>query len=67
MKNPHVREKLGLPDKLAPVDSGKSHEINGLESAFTVPLVKKPVQELSVLELFNVSVYAPSFLAASFC
>ncbi|KAK1411357.1 hypothetical protein QVD17_37905 [Tagetes erecta] len=54
MKNPHVREQLGLPDKLAPVDFGKSHEIIGLES--TVPLVKKPVQELSVLELFNLSI-----------
>ncbi|KAK9050879.1 hypothetical protein SSX86_030151 [Deinandra increscens subsp. villosa] len=56
MKHPHVREKLGLPDKLAPLDSGKSHEIDGLESTFSVPLVKKPIQELSVLELFNLSI-----------
>ncbi|KAL8218171.1 hypothetical protein R6Q57_021544 [Mikania cordata] len=56
MKHPHVREKLGLPDKLAPVDSRKSHEIDGLESTFTAPLVKKSVQELSVLELFNLSI-----------
>ncbi|KAI7743811.1 hypothetical protein M8C21_031230, partial [Ambrosia artemisiifolia] len=56
MKNPHVREKLGLPDKLAAVDSGKSHELDGLESTFTVPLVKKPIQELSALELYNLSI-----------
>ncbi|KAI3695728.1 hypothetical protein L1987_78728 [Smallanthus sonchifolius] len=56
MKNPHVREKLGLPDKLAPVNSVKSSETDGLESLFTVPLVKKPVQDLSVLELFNLSI-----------
>ncbi|KAI3802356.1 hypothetical protein L1987_30487 [Smallanthus sonchifolius] len=56
MKNPHVREKLGLPDKLAPVDSVKLSETDGLESLFTVPMVKKPVQDLSVLELFNLSI-----------
>lgn len=60
MKHPHVREKLGLPDKSgehphAPVDSGKSHELDGLEASFTVPMFKKPIQELSLLELFNVS------------
>ncbi|KAJ0810826.1 putative membrane insertase YidC/ALB3/OXA1/COX18, tetratricopeptide-like helical domain superfamily [Helianthus annuus] len=56
MKHPHVREKLGLPDKLAPVNSGTSHELDGLESTFTVPMVKKPIQELSILELFNLSI-----------
>ncbi|KAJ0784428.1 hypothetical protein HanLR1_Chr01g0031961 [Helianthus annuus] len=56
MKHPHVREKLGLPDKLAPMNSGTSHELDGLESTFTVPMVKKPIQELSILELFNLSI-----------
>lgn len=56
LKHPSVREKLGLPDKLAPVDSRESGEIDGLEKAFTVPLVKKPIQDLSLLELFNLSI-----------
>ncbi|XP_076935040.1 ALBINO3-like protein 2, chloroplastic [Bidens hawaiensis] len=56
MKHPHVREKLGLPDKLAPENSGKSPEMDGLESIFTVPLVKKRIQELSVLEIYNLSI-----------
>ncbi|KAI3517845.1 hypothetical protein L1887_17065 [Cichorium endivia] len=56
LKHPHVREKLGLPDKLAPVKSENSREMDGLEATFTVPLVKKPIQELSLLELFNLSI-----------
>ncbi|PWA50546.1 hypothetical protein CTI12_AA472520 [Artemisia annua] len=56
MKHPLVREKLGLPDKLAPVDSGQSRDMDGLEATFTVPLVKKPIHELSLLEIFNLSI-----------
>ncbi|KVE63369.1 hypothetical protein Ccrd_023938 [Cynara cardunculus var. scolymus] len=55
-KHPLVREKLGLPDKSAPVDPRNSREMDGLEATFTVPLVKKPIQGLSVLELFNLSI-----------
>ncbi|KAJ9552761.1 hypothetical protein OSB04_016806 [Centaurea solstitialis] len=56
LKHPLVREKLGLPDKSAPVDSRNSSEMDGLEATFTVPLVKKPIQDLSLLELFNLSI-----------
>nr|GEU39491.1 albino3-like protein 2, chloroplastic [Tanacetum cinerariifolium] len=56
MKHPLVREKLGLPAKLAPVDSGQSRDLDGLEATFTVPLVKKPIHELSLLEIFNLSI-----------
>ncbi|XP_071714417.1 ALBINO3-like protein 2, chloroplastic [Rutidosis leptorrhynchoides] len=56
LKHPHVREKLGLPDKLSPVDSGNSRSMDGLEATFTVPMVKKPIQELSLLELFNLAI-----------
>ncbi|GJU48430.1 albino3-like protein 2, chloroplastic, partial [Tanacetum coccineum] len=56
MKHPLVREKLGLPDKLARVDSGQSRDMDGLEATFTVPLVKKPIHELSLLEIFNLSI-----------
>ncbi|CAI9295508.1 unnamed protein product [Lactuca saligna] len=56
LKHPQIREKLGLPDKSAPLESEKTHEMDGLEATFTVPLVKKPIQELSLLELFNLSI-----------
>nr|XP_043613920.1 ALBINO3-like protein 2, chloroplastic isoform X2 [Erigeron canadensis] len=56
MKHPLVREKLGLPDKLVPADTEKTHEMDGLEATFIVPAGKKAIHELSQLELYNLSI-----------